>query len=370
MDTPGAEPTLTVAVLGDGEAPVQQLVRHLAGRVRAAWGHSAASFVHPWLESPASWRPYLPCWAMLRVPARLLAMPALTAHPANIRETAWHLGQADAALLVVNAEAPPAFLRELLLLAAHSGQGRAVVFLDTSRAVDDRADPAEREIRLAMMLAGLPGDDVTVIRGAVRDEAALDATLRAIESDLPTPAWDATSPLRLIIRSAGADGSRGRITSGRITRGQAVRVFNGGWIRNLRVKEIRRFGQTLDEAVAGQNVAVRLSASDGRPVGAGAVLVPVGTGKVASSFEGRVTLFRAEDGGRRKFVMSGFKPAVWLPATQRKAAIEVLGRPHGRPGETFPARVTFGGGRAEVVESGEAFVLRHDKRIIGHGVVD
>jgi elongation factor Tu len=148
-------------------------------------------------------------------------------------------------------------------------------------------------------------------------------------------------------------------------------LFNQG-MRPVLAREILRFGARLDEASAGQSVSVVFTdpGRDINPDQRDLVLAAPGTVKVRSSFRARVTFFRTDEGGRHRYVMNSFTPSFWLPAGHRRARIELLDRPRAYPGETFHIRAAFSGGRPMLVEPGDAFVLRHNKRIIGHGVVE
>jgi len=380
MDTPGMELTLTVAVLGDADAPVHQLARFLAKRVRWRHGPEAVPYVNPHIVKSPQWNPTGPLWALLRLPSRLVALASMSANATNRHDVAWGLGQADAALLVVSASREAvsgvgrvALLRDLALLSVYRGLDQVLVFLDTANAAAGGVDDTERGLRLTLMMAGLPGDDLTVIRGTVNDETGrpMDEALDAVARDFRAPAWDAEGPLLMIVRAVGPDGARGRITSGRLARGQAViRVQRGSRVTR-RVQDLRRFGHPLDEAAAGQNVAVALEPAEGEPTyHQGAVIADMDGVKVAASFTARVTFFRTEDGGRGRHVMSGFVPTFLLPSVHRKARIELLDRLRAYPGETFPVRAKFPDGYAEYVCPGDPFILRRDGRIIGHGVVE
>ncbi len=383
MDTPGTEPILTVAVAGDTDAPVHGLARAIARRVKERHGAGAVPYLHPQLEGTSDHLPYSPWWALLRQPTHLVGLAAMAGNGYNLHDIAWGLHQTDAVLLAVAASRERAEMRarlglhhklmsvrDLMLLAAHRGLDGVIVFLDTSGCTAERGDEAERELRLTLMLAGLPGDDLTVIRGTVDDPRSIDQTLDAIARDFRMPAWDAEGPLRMVVRAAGPDGGRGRITSGRLVRGQKVTRTQDGMRREVRVLDIRRFGHPLDEAAAGQNVAVALEEVENEALDRGAVIADMEGVKLATSFRARVTFFRTEDGGRSRYVMSGFVPSFLLPSVQRKARIELLDRERAFPGETFPVRATFPDGRAEYVSPGDLFVLRRDGRIIGNGVVE
>src|SRR5262249_31305670 len=142
----------------------------LAERVKEQHGDEAALFVNPHLLVPPDWAPSFPSWALLRLPSRLLALSVMQGTGWNLTEIAWVLNQADAVLLVARASpAPPPALRDLLLLAAHRGLDKVVVFLDVFGFLPEEADEAERQLRLALVLAGLPGDDLPVVHGIARE---------------------------------------------------------------------------------------------------------------------------------------------------------------------------------------------------------
>jgi elongation factor Tu len=359
--------------VGDGNAPVAYLMRMITSCVAERHGPGAVQYIHPWLTEHVLSQFHLPCWALLRLPGRLVALMAMTAHAHHLHDFTWHLNQADAVLLAINAAKPGELRRELGLLAAYRGIGGVNVFVDAAGVAQEQADLVERETRVALMMAGLPGDDLAFIRRTSNHatDEAIDETLAAIGREFRTPAWDAEGPLRMVVRTGGPDSDRGRITSGCISRGDAVCAFRKGEMLDLRVMDVRRFGHPLDYADAGQNVAVTVGPMEYRSLGAGAVIADVDGLELVASFLARVTFFTAEDGGRSRYVMSGYVPTFLLPAAQRKARIELLDRVRAYPGETFPVRATFLNGRSrEYVRPGDPFVLRRDGRIIGHGVVE
>jgi translation elongation factor EF-Tu-like GTPase len=379
MFTPGSEPILTVAVLGDQGAPVYSVGRALAERGKAQYGDEAALHINPFLLTPPDWPLSFPTWALLRLPSRLLALAVMQSDAANLTDIAWHLNQADAVLLVARAsgELTPA-LRDLLLLAAHRGLDKVVVFLDTFRLSADDVDEAERQLRLALLMAGLPGDDLPVVRGTGRAGEGADEALAAVEAHFRTPTWDAEGPFRMIVRSGGRSpdlqhrDARGRISSGRVARGDSLEAFSARGVMSVVAREIIRFGARLNEASAGQNVSVVFTdpKRELNPDQRDLVLAFPGSMKLRSSFRARLTFFRTDEGGRHRYVMNGFTPSFWMPAAQRRARIELLDRPRANPGETFPIRATFPDGKFMPVSPGDAFIVRHSSKIIGHGVVE
>jgi elongation factor Tu len=157
-----------------------------------------------------------------------------------------------------------------------------------------------------------------------------------------------------------------------VARGDPLEALSMRGAKAVLAREVLRFGTKLDAASAGQNVSVVFTdaARDLNPDMRDMVLAAPGTVKLRSSFRARVTFFRTDEGGRHRYVMNGFTPSFWLPAAQRRARVELLDRVRANPGETFPVRATFPDGKPMPVSPGDAFVLRHGGRIIGHGVVE
>lgn len=385
METPGSEPILTVAVLGSETAPAAVLANRLARLARHRYGPQSVLQVHPAIyQEEDHW--FLTRWALFSLPTRLLSLVVLQRHDNNLHELAWSLNQTDAVLLVVNAR-DPGRLRDLLVLGAYRGIHRLAVFLHTRGVSDpDEIDRAERDLRLAMLLAGYPGDDVPVVRGdAVRcgvkdDWGPIEEVFGTIERHCPTPRRETIGPARFIVRSwvsAGSDyylrSGRGRIESGQLECGETytAHCHHSAW--PLEVRAITRFGSNLLQAGAGQNVAVEIN-PEGAPTSfsltEGTVVAPLGSVVLRSAFLAKLTLFTPEDGGRDRYVSNGYSPTFLLPAVQRRASVELLDRIRAKPGDTVTIRASFRNQQPELVEPGDAFVCRDKGRLIGYGVVE
>src|SRR4051794_20706132 len=106
MTTPGSEPLLSLAVLGEGNAPTQAFVRWLC---RSAWHREEMSvaYRHPILDRDrtVTWG-MSPAWALVRTPDRLVSFMQMNHGSNGLTAIAWHLHQTDAVLLVVRAAEP------------------------------------------------------------------------------------------------------------------------------------------------------------------------------------------------------------------------------------------------------------------------
>jgi elongation factor Tu len=164
----------------------------------------------------------------------------------------------------------------------------------------------------------------------------------------------------------------GTVVTGRVARG-VVRVGDtlevvgrsDGEPRAIVITGIESFHRELREAQAGHNVGLRLRNVDRGEIVRGQVLVAPGTVQPHRRCRAELYLLTAKEGGRAKPVRGGYRPQLFLGATDVTATL-------GAETEVAP------GGRAEVelvldrpvaLEPGVRFALREGGKTIGAGVV-
>jgi elongation factor Tu len=290
-----------------------------------------------------------------------------------------------AILLVDGTEGSQAQTREHVLLARQVGVNHLVVFVNKM----DVADPELADLvvlEVLELLAQHGYTNVPVVRGSAlralyaatnRDLTdpflqAIDQLVDALDTHIPDPVRDVTSPFLMPIESVHTIDGIGTIVTGRVARGVltapgTVEVFGrrDGEPRELTVTAIESFHREQAQARAGDNVGLRLRNVKRDDLARGQVLAAPHS--IAPHRTGRAELYllEAREGGRAGAIRSGYKPQLFVGATHVTATLDV--------GEQLApgarAEVGFALDRPIALEPGVRFALREGGRTIGAGVV-
>lgn len=294
--------------------------------------------------------------------------------------------QMDGAILLVDGtEGSQAQTREHVLLARQVGVNHLVVFVNKM----DVADPELADLVVLDVLELLAQQgyaNVPVVRGSAlralyaatnRDLTdpfltAIDQLVDALDTHIPDPVRDVTSPFLMPIESVHTIDGIGTIVTGRVARGiltapGTVHVFGrrDGEPRELTVTAIESFHREQAQARAGDNVGLRLRNVKRDDLARGQVLAAPNS--IAPHRTGRAELYllEAREGGRASAIRSGYKPQLFVGATHVTATLDV--------GEQLApgarAEVGFALDRPIALEPGVRFALREGGRTIGAGVV-
>src|SRR5688500_4195617 len=138
--------------------------------------------------------------------------------------------QMDGAILVVSAaDGPMPQTREHILLARQVGVPKVVVFLNKVDLIDDPdlLELVEEEIRDLLTKYQFDGKAAKIIRGSAtaalegkpEGEAAIQALMEALDSEIAEPARELDKPFLMSVEDVFSITGRGTVAAGRIDRG-------------------------------------------------------------------------------------------------------------------------------------------------------
>jgi translation elongation factor TU len=292
--------------------------------------------------------------------------------------------QIDGAVLVVSAEdgAMPQ-TREHIVLARQVGVRHIVVALNKADAVEDTdlLDLVELEVRDMLTAYGLPGDEVPVVRVsgllALQGDpywiARIEDLLDAIDAYVPVPERVLDKPFQLPIENVLTITGRGTVVTGVVAQG-TIRVGETVEVVGLVdepltsvVTGLETFGQLMDHAEAGDNTAMLLRGIKREQVRRGQVVSAPGSIRPHTRFRARVRVLTADEGGRRKPLLSGYQPQFHFRTTDTVGTILLGEGQMALPGDTVDMTVELGKPIALTV--GLGFAIREGGRTVGAGTV-
>ena len=306
--------------------------------------------------------------------------------------------QMDAAVLLVDASKGPELqTREHALLAKQVGVEHVVVFVNKC----DVADPELVELvemETLELLAMHGYQNVPVIRGAalraleavesgVQGErtACIAALVDALDTHVPDPHRDFTSPFLMPVEDVFTIGGRGTVVTGRVVRGvlrlgdtvelvgDAERADHDA---RVVVTGIQSFHKDQPEARAGENVGLLLRGVAHDEVARGQVVSAPGVVKPHAAGQAELYVLTAQEGGRHTPFGTGYAPQFYFGATDVTGVITAIAAPAAEqvtadalvtPGDR--ATVSFVLTRSVGIERGMRFAVREGGRTIGAGVI-
>lgn len=297
--------------------------------------------------------------------------------------------QMDGAILVVSApEGPMPQTREHLLLARQVDVPSIVVFLNKVDLMDDEEliELVELEMRDLLDEYGFPGSETPIIRGSAvkalhgesRNPEAVEykciwELLQAIDEYIPQPNREIDRPFLMSIEEVHSIKGRGTVVTGRVERGTLtpttdVELVGLGTTRRTVVTQIKMFQETLNRAIAGQNVGLLLRGVDNDEVFRGQVVAQPGSIALHSAFESEVYVLRRDEGGRNKAFFPGFESQFYIRTAEVTGKITL---PDGvemvMPGDYVHLLVELKNSVA--LERGARFAMRAGGLTVGAGVV-
>jgi elongation factor Tu len=312
-------------------------------------------------------------------------------HADYIKNMITGAAQMDGAVLVVSAaDGPMPQTREHILLARQVGVPAIVVYMNKVDMVDDEEllDLVELEVRELLSKYEFPGDDIPVIRGSAlkalgaADEKEPDDAVftsiqelcDALDNYIPDPVRDIDRPFLLAIEDVFSISGRGTVVTGRIERG-IVKV--GDEVEIVGLKElssktvatgVEMFRKLLDSGQAGDNVGVLLRGVKKDEVQRGQVLAKPGTITPHSKFKGEVYILTKEEGGRKTYFQTGYRPQFYFRTTDVTGTIALPeGAEFCQPGENITLEIDLIYPIA--MDQGLNFAIREGGRTVGAGVV-
>lgn len=301
-------------------------------------------------------------------------------HADYVKNMVTGAAQLDGAILVVSAlDGIMPQTAEHVLLARQVGVDHIVVALNKADAGDEELiDLVELEVRDLLSQHGYGGDTAPVVRvsglkaleGDPQWAASIEALLDAVDTYVPMPERYVDAPFLLSVENVLTITGRGTVVTGAVERG-TVRVGDrvevlGAGLETV-VTGLETFGKPMDDAQAGDNVALLLRGVPRDAVRRGHVVAAPGSVTPRSRFTAQVYVLSAREGGRTTPVVTGYRPQFYIRTADVVGDIDLGEAGVARPGETVTMTVELG--REVPLEPGLGFAIREGGRTVGAGTV-
>ncbi|MFD5281348.1 elongation factor Tu [Streptomyces rubrogriseus] len=301
-------------------------------------------------------------------------------HADYVKNMVTGAAQLDGAILVVSAlDGIMPQTAEHVLLARQVGVDHIVVALNKADAGDEElTDLVELEVRELLTAHGYGGDAVPVVRvsglkalaGEPRWTASVEALLDAVDTYVPMPERYLDAPFLLPVENVLTITGRGTVVTGAVERG-TVRVGDRVEVLGASVETVvtglETFGKPMEEAQAGDNVALLLRGVARDTVRRGHVVAAPGSVVPARRFRARVYVLPAREGGRSTPLTTGYRPQFYIRTADVVGDVDLGEEAVARPGDTVTMTVELG--RDMPLETGLGFAIREGGRTVGAGTV-
>ncbi|MCX4402240.1 elongation factor Tu [Streptomyces sp. NPDC059837] len=301
-------------------------------------------------------------------------------HADYVKNMVTGAAQLDGAILVVSAlDGIMPQTAEHVLLARQVGVDHIVVALNKADAGDEElTDLVELEVRELLSAHGYGGESVPVVRvsglkaleGDPRWTAAIDALLDAVDTYVPMPERYLDAPFLLPVENVLTITGRGTVVTGAVERG-TIRVGDRvevlGAAVDTVVTGLETFGKPMDEAQAGDNVALLLRGVPRDAVRRGHIVAAPGSVVPSRRFSAQVYVLSTGEGGRTTPVSTGYRPQFYIRTADVVGDVDLGERAVARPGDTVTMTVELG--REVPLEPGLGFAIREGGRTVGAGTV-
>ncbi|MFC8675221.1 elongation factor Tu [Streptomyces griseorubiginosus] len=301
-------------------------------------------------------------------------------HADYVKNMVTGAAQLDGAILVVSAlDGIMPQTAEHVLLARQVGVDHVVVALNKADAADEElVELVELEVRELLTAHGYGGDAVPVVRvsglkaleGDPRWTASIEALLDAVDTYVPIPERYLDAPFLLPVENVLTITGRGTVVTGAVERG-TVRVGDrvevlGAAVETV-VTGVETFGKPMEEAQAGDNVALLLRGVPRDAVRRGHVVAAPGSVVPSRRFTAQVYVLSAREGGRTTPVSTGYRPQFYIRTADVVGDVDLGSVAVVRPGEKVVMTVELG--RDVPLEPGLGFAIREGGRTVGAGTV-
>ncbi|MGW2567986.1 elongation factor Tu [Streptomyces sp. NPDC001537] len=301
-------------------------------------------------------------------------------HADYVKNMVTGAAQLDGAILVVSAlDGIMPQTAEHVLLARQVGVDHIVVALNKADAGDEElTDLVELEVRELLTAQGYGGDAVPVVRvsglkaleGDPRWTASIEALLDAVDTYVPMPERYLDAPFLMPVENVLTITGRGTVVTGAVERGvvrlgDRVEVLGAG-LESV-VTGLETFGKPMEEAQAGDNVALLLRGVPRDAVRRGHVVAAPGSVAPNRRFSARVYVLSTREGGRSTPVSSGYRPQFYIRTADVVGDVDLGETAVARPGDTVTMTVELG--RDVPLEPGLGFAIREGGRTVGAGTV-
>lgn len=301
-------------------------------------------------------------------------------HADYVKNMVTGAAQLDGAILVVSAlDGIMPQTAEHVLLARQVGVDHVVVALNKADAADEElVELVELEVRELLTAHGYGGDAVPVVRvsglkaleGDPRWTASIEALLDAVDTYVPIPERYLDAPFLMPVENVLTITGRGTVVTGAVERG-TVRVGDRVEVLGTAVETVvtgvETFGKPMDEAQAGDNVALLLRGVPRDAVRRGHVVAAPGSVVPSRRFTAQVYVLSAREGGRTTPVSTGYRPQFYIRTADVVGDVDLGEVAVARPGEKVVMTVELG--RDVPLEPGLGFAIREGGRTVGAGTV-
>ncbi|BFO19625.1 elongation factor Tu [Streptomyces sp. KM77-8] len=276
-------------------------------------------------------------------------------HADYVKNMVTGAAQLDGAILVVSAlDGIMPQTAEHVLLARQVGVDHIVVAINKADAGDEElTDLVELEVRDLLSAHGYGGESAPVVRvsglkaleGDPRWTASIDALLDAVDTYVPMPERYVDAPFLLPVENVLTITGRGTVVTGAVERG-TVRVGDrvqvlGAGLETV-VTGLETFGKPMEEAQAGDNVALLLRGVPRDAVRRGHVVAAPGSVVPSRRFTARVYVLSAREGGRTTPVATGYRPQFYIRTADVVGDVDLGEAAVARPGDTVMMTVELG----------------------------
>ncbi|WP_020122309.1 elongation factor Tu [Streptomyces canus] len=301
-------------------------------------------------------------------------------HADYVKNMVTGAAQLDGAILVVSAlDGIMPQTAEHVLLARQVGVDHVVVALNKADAADEElVELVELEVRELLTAHGYGGDAVPVVRvsglkaleGDPRWTASIEALLDAVDTYVPIPERYLDAPFLMPVENVLTITGRGTVVTGAVERG-TVRVGDrvdvlGAGLETV-VTGVETFGKPMEEAQAGDNVALLLRGVPRDAVRRGHVVAAPGSVVPSRRFTAQVYVLSAREGGRTTPVSTGYRPQFYIRTADVVGDVDLGEVGVARPGDRVVMTVELG--RDVPLEPGLGFAIREGGRTVGAGTV-
>jgi elongation factor Tu len=311
-------------------------------------------------------------------------------HADYIKNMITGASQMDGAILLVDGtQGYQAQTREHIVLARQVGVKHLVVFINKMDVADaELVDLVALEIGELLQRFGY--EDVPVVRGsALRALAAvtenrmtdpwlttIDELVATMDRAIPLPVRDFAAPFLFPIEGVHTIDGIGTVVTGRVARGTltpgtAVEIIGrpDGLPLSTVVTGVEAFHRSIPEARAGDNVGLRLRSVARGELFRGCVIATPGTLLPHQAGRAELFLMATAEGGRTKPIRSGYRPQMFVGATDVTATLELPPEQLAGLSPGAHATVGFTLSKPIALEPGVRFALREGGRTIGAGLV-
>ncbi|CAM5338869.1 Elongation factor Tu OS=Streptomyces alboniger OX=132473 GN=tuf PE=3 SV=1 [Streptomyces alboniger] len=276
-------------------------------------------------------------------------------HADYVKNMVTGAAQLDGAILVVSAlDGIMPQTAEHVLLARQVGVNHVVVALNKADAGDEELiDLVELEVRDLLTAHGYGGDAAPVVRvsglkaleGDPRWTASVEALLDAVDTYVPMPERYLDAPFLMPVENVLTITGRGTVVTGAVERGR-VRVGDRVEVLGAAVETVvtglETFGKPMEEAEAGDNVALLLRGVPRDAVRRGQVVAVPGSVVPRSRFSAQVYVLSTREGGRSTPVATGYRPQFYIRTADVVGSVDLGEIAVARPGETVTMTVELG----------------------------